>query len=100
MKKTGTLGKMATALLVIGAGVLGSVSPTSVTANNATQQPPVITVTPKRKEREVKPVSQMIEIKTIGGVPLEYYDFGGTSPKQYGEYLQRTGRQKWCRGRK
>jgi hypothetical protein len=78
--------------LALAALSLASVTDATVTAQPTEQKQTV----QNEKSLPVKQLrqSRSIPFNNIGG--LEYAPFdGGTPPKYYGQWLQRTGRQKW-----
>lgn len=83
---------MGAAALLAG-GISQAATPTTQTAKTAIEINQKQTVEHKKvkQSREVAPDMQ-------GGLRFDYYD-RGRSPKEYGMYLQSTGRQKWDKKR-
>ena len=66
---------------------------------NATAPAPVRTVITVNADKEAPPKQRIKQTREIGldgtgGLDFPFYD-RGRSPKEYGQYLQATRRQKW-----
>lgn len=80
------------ALAAIAALALGGVSqaaPVKVSETQKLSDKQEIVVQKKKQTKE-------ISFDGFGGIVNSNY-FAGTPPKQYGQYLQRIGRQKWTK---
>ena len=81
-------------VLTAAAVAIASLAQTNdVNANVQTQQKQIV----QDKQGNKKEVAQTREIKVdplTGGLYSGFYD-RGRSPKEYGQWLQSTGRQKW-----
>jgi hypothetical protein len=75
---------------------LAALSLASVTDATVTAQPTEQQTVQNEKALPPKQIKQESAIKfnNLGGIEYTPFD-GGTPPKYYGQWLQRTGRQKW-----
>lgn len=96
-KKPFSLRSAATALALAVAG-LTQAAPAPLEKANNNGPTPVNQSSRQEKQTPVKPVRQNREILPdgLGGLDFGYYD-RGHSPKEYGQYLQATHKQKWSK---
>ena len=88
---------MKKSLAIVGAGIMAAASLAAV-QNNASAKTESVTIKTQQQDKqtpvETPAPKQRITANHLGG--LDFSPAGsGVSPKYYGQYLQRTGRQKW-----
>lgn len=95
MKKINQVLAAGLAVATMGVGMPGvTVLPTATKTDNTIQAP-------TKKSMPVQVQTQQQQINILPGGHIDYKPYNaGTPPKQYGQYLQRMGKQKWVKSKK